>query len=74
MYILELKKHRNDSLQNVNHNHFNIHQHVTNVIFEEQGETTNVDTHHSASLLMNQKGKEQSNALGYQASTQLDVE
>ena len=30
-YILELKQHREDKLQSVNHNHFNIHQHVTNI-------------------------------------------
>ena len=34
-YILELKQHREDKLQSVNHNHFNI---------QEQGETMNVDT------------------------------
>ena len=43
-YILELKQHREDTIQSVNHNHFNIHQHVTNIIFQEQGETMNVDT------------------------------
>ena len=43
-YILELKQHREDKLQSVNHNHLNIHQHVTNIKFQEQGETMNVDT------------------------------
>ena len=43
-YILELKQHRENKLQSVNHNPFTIHQHVTSVIFQEQGETMNVDT------------------------------
>ena len=43
-YVLELKQHREDKLQSVNHNHFNNHQHVTNINFQEQGETVNVDT------------------------------
>ena len=43
-YILELKQHREDKLQSVNHNHLNIHQHVTNIIFQEQGDMMNVDT------------------------------
>ena len=43
-YILELKQHRENKLQNVNHSLSNIHQHVTNEIFQGQGETMNVDT------------------------------
>ena len=43
-YILELKQHRENKLQSVNHNPFNIHQHVSSVIFQEQGETMNVVT------------------------------
>ena len=69
MYILKLKQHREDKLQSVNHNYFHIHQHVTNIIFQEQGETMN-----SASLLMEQKCKEQPNTLGCRASKQLDME
>ena len=36
-YMLELKQYRENKLQNVNHNHANIHQHVTNETFQEQG-------------------------------------
>ena len=43
-YILELKQHRENKLQSVSHNPFTIHQYVTSVIFQEQGETMNVDT------------------------------
>ena len=43
-YILELKQHREDKLQSVNHNPFTTHQHVPSVIFQEHGETMNVDT------------------------------
>ena len=32
------------NVQSVNHNHLAIHQHVTNIIFQEQGEMMNVDT------------------------------
>ena len=42
--LLELKQHRENKLQSVNHNPFTIHQHVTSVNFQEQGETMNVDT------------------------------
>ena len=42
-YILELKQHRENDLQSVNHNPFTTHQHGTSVIFQEQGETMNVD-------------------------------
>ena len=38
-YILELKQHRENKLQNVNNNLSNIHQHVTNETFQGQGET-----------------------------------
>ena len=31
--------HRENKLQSVNHNPFTTHQHVTSVIFQEQGET-----------------------------------
>ena len=43
-YILELKQHRENKLQNVDNNVCNIHQHVTNEVFQGQEETTNVDT------------------------------
>ena len=43
-FILELKQHREDKLQSVNHNHLNIHQHVTNINFQEQGVMMNKDT------------------------------
>ena len=33
-YILELKQHRENKLQSVNHNPFTTHQHVTSVIFQ----------------------------------------
>ena len=51
-YILELKQHRDNKLQNVNHNHSNIHQHETNETFQEQGETMNVDTPTSLGLFL----------------------
>ena len=44
-YILELKQHRENKLQNVNNNLSNIHQHVTNANFQGQGERINMDTH-----------------------------
>ena len=53
-YILELKQHREDKLQSFNHNHFNIHQHVTNRIFQEQGEKMNVDTPTPLSLSLDE--------------------
>ena len=43
-YILELKQHRENKLQNVDNNVANVYQHVTNEVFQEQGETMNVDT------------------------------
>ena len=43
-YIIEIKQHRENMLQKVNHNHSNIHQHVTNETFQDQGEAMNVDT------------------------------
>ena len=43
-YILDLKQHRENKLQSANDNPLSIHHHVTSVIFQEQGETMNVDT------------------------------
>ena len=43
-YILELKQHRENKLEIINHNHANIHHHVANETFQEQRETMNVDT------------------------------
>ena len=33
-YILEVKQHGENTLQNANHNLYNIHQHVTNEFFQ----------------------------------------
>ena len=43
-YILELKQHRENKLQNVNNNFSNIHQHVTNEVFQGHEEKMNVDS------------------------------
>ena len=45
-------------LQNVNHNHSNIHQHVTNETFQEQGETMNVDTPTPLNLSLDEAEKQ----------------
>ena len=34
IYILEVKQHGENTLQNANHNLYNIHQHVTNEFFQ----------------------------------------
>ena len=36
-YILELEQHRENKLQNVENNVSNIHQHITNEVFQGQG-------------------------------------
>ena len=43
-----------DKLQSVDRNHLNIHQHVTNIIFQEQGEIVNVDTPTPLSLSLDE--------------------
>ena len=53
-YILELKQHRENKLQNVDNNVSNIHQHVTNEYFQGQGETRNVDTPAPLGLLLDE--------------------
>ena len=49
-------------------------QHVTNEVFQGQGETTNVDTPAPLGLFLDeQKTEEKPNALGCRVSKQLDV-
>ena len=52
IYILELKQHRENKLQNINNNFSNIHQHVANEVFHGQGKTMNVDTHAPLGLFL----------------------
>ena len=51
-YILELKHHRENKLENAKHKLSNIHQHVTNDFLQEQEGTMSVDTHASLNLFL----------------------
>ena len=74
-YILELKQHREDKLQSGNHNHLNIHQHVTNINFQEQGDMMNVDTPTPLNLSLDEAETQRTTKwLGCRASKQFDVD
>ena len=76
-YILELKQHRENKLQNVDNNVANVYQHITNEVFQEQGETMNVDTPAPLGLLLdeaeNQRRTKRPRMPGFKA-TRRDVE
>ena len=71
-YTIELKQHRENKLQNVDKNVSNIHQHVTNAVFQGQGETTNVDTPVSLNIFLdkaeNQRRAKRPRMSGFKAT------